>query len=103
MNNQAASIQGKVFVKNRDIVTRKIAGELFIVPVRGKLADMQRIFTLNPVAEYIWQSLDGRTSIEDIRRGILSTYDVEEEQADADIMDFITELLEADLILSSKE
>lgn len=88
----------KVFAKNKDIVTRKITGELFIVPVRGKLADMQKIFTLNPVAEYIWLSLDGKTSIEDIRKGIISTYKVEEEQADSDIMDFITELLEADLI-----
>lgn len=88
----------KVFAKNKDIVTRKITGELFIVPVRGKLADMQRIFTLNSVAEYIWHSLDGRTSIEDIRKGIISTYEVDEEQVDSDIMDFITELLEADLI-----
>lgn len=88
----------KVFTKNKDIVTRAITGELFIVPVRGKLADMQRIFTLNPVAEYIWDSLDGRTSIEDIRKGVLSTYEVEEDQADSDIRDFIAELLEADLI-----
>jgi len=98
MNNQGAIARDKVFAKNKDIVTRKITGELFIVPVRGKLADMQRIFTLNPVAEYIWHALDGQTSIESIRNGVIEMYDVEEEQADADIMDFITELLEADLI-----
>ncbi|MBI5848188.1 MAG: PqqD family protein [Nitrospirae bacterium] len=98
MNNQGAQLQEKVFVKNEDIVTRKITGELFIVPVRGKLADMQRIFTLNPVAEYIWHSLDGLTRIEDIRKGILATYDVDEQQIDSDIRDFIAELLEADLI-----
>jgi len=91
MNNQ-------VFRKNQDIITRTITGELFIVPVRGKLADMQRIFTLNPVAEYIWNSLDGQTSIEDIRKGVVSVYEVDEEQADEDIRDFVTELLEADLI-----
>ncbi|MBI5076233.1 MAG: PqqD family protein [Nitrospirae bacterium] len=85
-------------MKNEDIVTRKIAGELFIVPVRGRLADMQRIFTLNPVAEYIWDSLDGRASIEDIRRGVLSAYEVPEDQANTDIADFIRELLDADLI-----
>jgi len=88
----------QAYKKNQDIVTRKITGELFIVPVRGKLADMQRIFTLNPVAEYIWNSLDGETSIEDIRKGVLSAYEVQEEQADADIRDFIAELLDADLI-----
>jgi len=94
----AEAMNNQVFRKNQDIVTRTITGELFIVPVRGKLADMQRIFTLNPVAEYIWNSLDGQTSIEAIRKGVLSAYEVEEEQADADIRDFVTELLEADLI-----
>ena len=91
-------MEDRIFTRNRDIVTRKITGELFIVPVRGKLADMQRIFTLNPVAEYIWDSLDGRSSLVAIRTGISETYDVTEEQADADIMEFIRELLEADLI-----
>ncbi|MBI5633653.1 MAG: PqqD family protein [Nitrospirae bacterium] len=98
MRNQNASMKEKVFVKNKDIVTRKITDELFIVPVRGKLADLQRIFTLNPVAEYIWHSLDGKTSIDDIRKGIIAAYEVDEEQANADIVDFVTELLEADLI-----
>lgn len=88
----------RVFTKNKDIVTRKITGELFIVPVRGKLADMQRIFTLNPVAEYIWNALDGRTSVEEIRKDILSTFEVEETEVDSDIMDFIAELLKAELI-----
>lgn len=88
----------KVFIKNKDIVARKITGELFIVPVRGRLADMQKIYTLNPVAEYIWHAFDGKTRVEDIRKGILSTYEVSEEQADSDIRDFITELLKADLI-----
>lgn len=98
MNNQGALAREKVFARNKDIVTRTITGELFIVPVRGKLADMQRIFTLNPVAEFIWHALDGSASIDDIRKDIISNYDVNEEQVDSDIRDFITELLEADLI-----
>lgn len=98
MNDQVAPLREQVFRKNEDIVTRKITGELFIVPVRGKLADMQRIFTLNPVAEYIWDSLDGRTSLEAIRKGVVSAYEVPEDQAASDINDFIRELLDADLI-----
>lgn len=98
MNELGVFMKEKVFMKNKDIVTRKITGELFIVPVRGKLADMQRIFTLNPVAEHIWDSLDGRTSIEAIRNSVLSVYEVPEDQADSDIAEFIRELLDADLI-----
>lgn len=98
MNKTGADIWSKIFKKNKDIVSRKIAEELFIVPVRGKLADMQRIFTLNPVAEYIWQALDGQKSLDDIRDHIVSHYDVDKEQADSDIVDFIEELKTADLI-----
>ena len=91
-------IWNKIFKKNKDIVSRKITGELFVVPIRGKLADMQRIFALNPVAEYIWQALDEQKSLHDIRDAILSHYDIEKEQAVSDIIEFIEELREADLI-----
>ncbi len=91
-------IWNKVYKKNRDIVMRKIADELFLVPVKGKIADMQRIFTLNTVAEYIWRELDDNKNLEDIRKDILDEFDVEREKADSDIKQFISELLEADLI-----
>jgi hypothetical protein len=99
MENNSADIWGKIFKKNKDIVSRKIAGELFIVPVRGRLADMQRIFALNQVAEYIWQALDGGTTLDDIRTRILSHYDVEKEKAESDILEFVHELIAADLIM----
>jgi hypothetical protein len=87
----------KVYRKNVEVVTRRIADELFLVPIKGNIADMQRIFTLNPVAEYIWQKLDEKNLIE-IRDGILDHFDVEKERVDSDIQGFIAELLEADLI-----
>jgi hypothetical protein len=91
-------MSGKIYRKNDDIVTRKIAGDLFLIPIKGKIADMQRIFTLNPVGEYIWQEIDKLKSLDEIRKGIISRFDVEEEKADSDILEFINELKEADLI-----
>jgi hypothetical protein len=90
-------IWGKVFRKSDNIVSRKIAGELFLVPIRGNVADMQRIFTLNPVAEYVWHKLDKNT-LHDICDEVVSSFEVEREQAESDIRDFITELLETNLI-----
>jgi hypothetical protein len=89
---------GKVYKKNKDIVTRKIADELFLVPIKGKIADMQRIFTLNPVGQYIWQEIDNGKGLDEIHKGIIERFDVENEQADSDIREFIAELIEADLI-----
>ena len=88
----------KVFKKQDDIVSREIAGESILVPIRGKLADMQRIFSLDPVAEYIWRQLDGRRTLNEVSSGVLETFDVKKEQAEADLMEFIDELLAAELI-----
>ena len=88
----------KVFKKDERIVTRDVAGETILVPIRGKLAELQRIFSLNPVAEYIWQELDGKRSVEEIRDDVLANFAVEKEQADREIDQFLKELLEAGLI-----
>jgi hypothetical protein len=90
-------IWSKVFRKNSNIVTRKIAGELFLVPIRGNLADMQKIFALTPVAEHVWQQLNTK-NLHDICSDIIATFDVERDQAEADIQEFISELLDAQLI-----
>jgi hypothetical protein len=87
------------YKKNEDIVTRGIAGETLLVPIRDKLADMQRIFALSGVAEYVWQALDGQKSLSEIRDGILATFNVEQEQVDADVKEFMAELLDAGLVV----
>ena len=87
-----------VFRIREGIVSRKIAGETILVPVMGKLADMQRIFTLNSVGEFIWSKLDGKRGLREISREIVSSFEVEQQQADAEMEEFIAELLKEDLI-----
>ena len=89
----------RVFIKREEIVSREIAGETILVPIKGKLADMQRIFAVDDVAEYIWRQLDGEREVEDIRDGVMDLYDISREQAEGDISEFIDELLEAELIV----
>ena len=90
---------GPRYRKNEDVIARQIAGETLLVPIRGDLAGIQRIFALDKVAEYIWQQLDAETTLEAIRDGVLANFDVSMEQAEADIEGFIAELLEAGLIV----
>jgi hypothetical protein len=95
---ESEGIQQKVFVKNEEVISRKIAGETILVPVRGKLADMRRIFTLNPVAEYIWRRIDGKNTIEHIGNGIVTAFDVDSKSAEDDAEEFIAALLKEHLI-----
>ena len=84
--------------QNEAVVSRKIAGELFLVPVSGRIADMQRMFALGGVGGFIWERLDGRRSLGEIRDEMLSFFEVEGDEAEADIGEFVTQLLEADLV-----
>ncbi len=100
--NQSNDLWQKVFRKSDQVVYRKIADEMLLVPIRGKLADMQRIFALNPAAEYIWDLLDGKHCVQDIRDQLLAEFDVEPAQAEADLLEFIDELQQAALIVRDK-
>ncbi len=78
-----------IFKQAENIVSREIAGETILVPIRGKLADMQNIFTLNKVGAYIWEKLDGTRSLAEIIALLLSHFEVTQEQAEQDLLEFI--------------
>ncbi|OPX33795.1 MAG: hypothetical protein B1H12_11235 [Desulfobacteraceae bacterium 4484_190.2] len=65
------------FHRKDDIVTRQVAGETLLVPIYGDLANMERIFSLDPVAAFIWEQLDGEKSLEGIRDSLLNAFEVE--------------------------
>jgi hypothetical protein len=90
-----------IYRRKNDLLVRRIAGETLIVPIRGKLADMQRIFTLNPVAEFVWEQLDGRKDLEAIRAAVMAGFDVDEARAEADLRELVSQLVEADLVESA--
>jgi len=87
-----------VYRKKEDIVTRRIAGETILVPIRSNLADMQGIYSLNPVAEFIWEQLDGNQNLQQIRDGVTLSFDVASTAAQKDMIDFINQLLDQSII-----
>ena len=87
-----------VYKRRKEIVSRRIAGETILVPITGNLADMQKIFSLNPVGEFIWEHLDGQRDLRGISGDIRASFDVRQEEADSDIQEFVSELLRENLI-----
>jgi hypothetical protein len=86
------------FRKRETIASRSIAGESFLVPACGQPADMQKIFILNPLADFIWQQLDGEHSLAELLTAIVGQFAVEQEQARLDMVEFIGQLLEQNLL-----
>ncbi len=87
-----------VFKKKPEIVSRKIADEVLLVPVYGELSSMQKIFSLNDVSEYIWEELDGKKRLGELIRQITDTFEVDEATAENDLYAFIQSLTKAGLI-----
>ena len=84
--------------KRDDLLTRQIAGEAIVVPIRGKLADMQNIFAINIVAEFIWERMDGQRTLDQIAHEVSEHFEVGADQARSDVVEFVDELSQAGLI-----
>ena len=86
------------FIRNREVVSRQIEGELIIVPIRHGVGDLNSLYTLNPVGSVLWDfMMEGHTVPEMVGR-ICEEFDVSTAQAQNDISDFLDSLLEEKLI-----
>jgi hypothetical protein len=90
----------QVYVKKNDCVTRQIAGETIIVPIRGQVGDLESIYLLNGVGTRTWELIDGRRGVAEIGGEISKEkeYEVPQEEASGDMADFLTSLEKAGLI-----
>jgi len=81
------------FRRKEKVVGREIAGESFLIPVCGTPVDMNNIFVMNPLADFIWQRLDGERPLAAIVAEIVEEFDVAPERAAADAGEFVGQLL----------
>lgn len=81
-----------------DIVQREVAGETFLVPIRGHLADLQELFVLNEVGRWLWERFDGGCPLDELVNGVAAEFDVDQETARRDSASFVQQLLEAELV-----
>jgi len=63
-----------------------------VLPIRKNLGNLESIFTLNDVAARIWELIDGRRTLGEIRDVLVGEYEVTAEQATADLEVFIDQL-----------
>jgi len=90
------------FTKGSDFVTRRIAGETIIVPIRSGVGDLNSIYTLNEVGTRIWELIDGRTQSSQIVEVIGTEYEVTAEETAKDVAEFLQSLEAAGLIKDNR-
>ena len=82
------------YQKDPSIVSREIAGEVILVPIRRNMGDLESIYTLNETAAAAWMLIDGSSTLQKIRDQVVEEYDVEVEQAQLDLIDLVAQLEE---------
>ncbi len=85
--------------KNPDLVFRQIADECILVPIHHHIADMEAVYTLEGVGVRIWELLDGERDGHAILQEILNEYEVPEEEARTDLVEFLEELLSVSAVV----
>ena len=58
----------KVYKKSDSIVSRKIADEFILVPIRQNVGDMESIYALNETSARIWELIDGKIKVRDMKK-----------------------------------
>ena len=86
------------FVRSNSVVSRVIAGETLIVPVRRGVGDLASIYSLNPVATAIWQVLAEPRSTDEVVRVVADEFEAEAEKIVADVQSFLAEMQSAGLV-----
>ena len=91
----------KVYTKDPNIVNRKIAGEMVLVPIRHNVGDLACIYNLNEVGGRIWELIDGGVTAGQIRDKIVEEYEVTPEEAEVDIIEFLNQLKQVGAVSSA--
>lgn len=84
--------------RSPDVVARKVLDETLLVPVRGMVAQRMEIFSLNPVAAFVWERLARSPSEDELVAAIVAEFAVETERAREDLAAFLAELRECGLL-----
>ena len=75
-----------------DVVERTVAEETFLLPVKGALANTVEMFALSEVGEFVWSRVDGTRGVPELVAEVLRDFDVAEDQAQADVSEFVAQL-----------
>lgn len=80
-------------------VLREIAGDYVIIPTGKIVLTFNGLITVNEVGASIWNMLQKEVTFEEIVKGILDEYEVEESVARQDVEEFLRRLEENRILI----
>lgn len=93
---------GPPFRRSGDFVAREIAGETILVPIRGDVAQLESIFTMNDSASTLWAGLTEGLDEEALAARLVERFDVTPDEARADVRAFLGTLEAEGLVVRAR-
>jgi hypothetical protein len=90
--NMSVDDLSKVYRHDPAIVSRIIAGQAILVPIRKSMGDMDNIYTLNETAARVWDLIDSQRTLGEVLQQLVAEFDVDPQQAEQDIIGIVGEL-----------
>jgi len=85
------------YVRTDAVIPRRVAGETLLIPRAARSISAERrgaeLFVLNESGDALWNALATPTSVHDLARNLIETYDVSRSQAAADVDVFVQSML----------
>jgi hypothetical protein len=78
--------------RSRDFLLQQVGGQDLLVPTGARVMDMNALITLNATGRLVWELLAEDRSPEELVAEMVSHFEVDREQARADIQVFLDDL-----------
>jgi hypothetical protein len=83
-----------VLRKNSDMVTRVIEDETILMPIYKTSDEINCIYTLNKTASRVWELLDGKRTLVELKDKLLKEFDATPEEVDGELEKLFKDLKE---------
>jgi hypothetical protein len=80
-------------VKDKQVIDRVVDDETLLIHQQTG-----NYYSLNSAGTRIWESIDGSKTVRDITRIISSEFDVDDDKAQSDVLDLVSDLVKESLV-----
>ena len=91
-------LEGVITKVKEGFLLREIAGRFMAVPYGGRTSEMHGMVALNETAAFMWRMLESECTESDLINGLLSEYEVSQEDAASCVRDFLKTLTDENIL-----
>lgn len=89
----------KTYKSSENVVAREIQGEFILIPITSGIGDAEdEIFSLNETGRAVWDKLDGKKTLEEVKNELTEEFEASSEEIEKDILGIVSALFEKKML-----